>query len=193
MEVSRSLNQFVHRVDKCQTDCQRAGKNSCASREDTVFEDFLHDVCLLYSISAKFIKRFYRDRRKILSRQPATRRKAPCWMRVLPRSLQKVSSWLLPPVFVFVVQSLEQLRSIPQEKFLAMRNRYWFMSCLLLFVVLLIVFTNDKLKRRALKAKTFAQTIFDKPQIGKMQKFRLVNKNYKTRRANVSLRNKQNF
>ena len=36
------LNQFIDGVDECQTDCQRAGKNSRAHREDTVFEVF-HD------------------------------------------------------------------------------------------------------------------------------------------------------
>ena len=42
-----NLNQFIEGVDECQTDCQRAGKNSRAHREDTVFEVFLHDVRLL--------------------------------------------------------------------------------------------------------------------------------------------------
>ena len=40
-------DEFIERVDECQTDCQRAGKNSRAHREDTVFEVFLHDVRLL--------------------------------------------------------------------------------------------------------------------------------------------------
>lgn len=42
-EGIRSSNKFIECIDECQTDRQRAGKNSRAHDENTVFESFLHN------------------------------------------------------------------------------------------------------------------------------------------------------
>ena len=63
----------------------------------------------------------------------------------------------------------------------------------LLVVVFLIVLADDEFKRRALETETFAQSVFDKAQIRKVQQFRLVDEDDKARRVNVGLRHEENF